>query len=64
MHLVMHDFSESTSNMTLEQQVEALERQRITASLRKNGHVHARAARELGITPRQFGYKVRKYGLE
>ncbi|HEY5506423.1 MAG TPA: sigma 54-interacting transcriptional regulator [Coriobacteriia bacterium] len=64
MHLVMHDFGESTANMTLEQEVEALERQRITASLRRSGHVHARAARELGITARQFGYKVRKYGLE
>jgi len=26
--------------------------------------VQARTARELGITARQLGYKVRKYGLE
>jgi len=64
MHLLVHDLGETTADMTLEQEVEALERQRITASLRKNGHVQARTARELGITARQLGYKVRKYGLE
>ncbi|TLM65547.1 MAG: hypothetical protein FDZ70_11030, partial [Actinobacteria bacterium] len=34
------------------------------AALRTNGHVQAKAARALGITPRQLGYKMRKYDIE
>jgi len=50
--------------MTLDDEVEALERRRIVAALRRHAHVQAKAARELGITPRQLGYKMRKYDLE
>jgi len=31
--------------------------------LRRCGHVQAKAARQLGITPRQIGYKIKKYGI-
>ncbi|MEW6595754.1 MAG: nif-specific transcriptional activator NifA [Thermodesulfobacteriota bacterium] len=41
-----------------------LEKEEIVAALRRNGWVQARAARELGLTQRQIGYKMRKYGLE
>lgn len=41
-----------------------LEKEEIFAALRRNGWVQARAARELGLTQRQIGYKMRKYGLE
>ncbi len=41
-----------------------LERQQIEAALRRNGWVQARAARELGLTQRQIGYRIRKFGLE
>ncbi|MFZ5776344.1 MAG: nif-specific transcriptional activator NifA [Thermodesulfobacteriota bacterium] len=41
----------------------ALEREEIEASLKRHGWIQARAARELGLTPRQIGYKMRKYGL-
>ncbi|MRR13005.1 hypothetical protein EG835_11205 [bacterium] len=65
MHLVMHDMPEDGGpGLTLEDEVEALERRRIVGSLRRHGHVQARAARELGITARQLGYKLKKYGLE
>lgn len=70
MHLLMHDLPDEPSasgpvrGMTLEDEVEALERRRILAALRKHAHVQARAARELGITARQLGYKMRKYDIE
>lgn len=40
-----------------------LERQEIEASLRRNGWVQARAARELGLTQRQMGYRIKKFNL-
>jgi len=66
MHLLLHDIPDghSAGDMTLDEEVEALERRRIIAALRTNGHVQARAARALGITPRMLAYKVRKYDLE
>ncbi len=43
--------------------LEALERREIEASLKRNGWVQVRAARELGLTQRQIGYRIKKYGL-
>ena len=43
--------------------VRAIERERIVAALRRSGGVQARAARMLGLTPRQIGYKMRKYEI-
>ena len=40
-----------------------LERDEIEAALKRHGWVQARAARELGLTQRQIGYKIKKYGL-
>ncbi len=41
-----------------------IERKEIEASLRRNGWVQARAARELGLTQRQIGYRIKKFKLE
>ncbi|MEW6501537.1 MAG: nif-specific transcriptional activator NifA [Thermodesulfobacteriota bacterium] len=41
-----------------------MERDEIRASLERHGWIQARAARELGLTQRQIGYKMKKYGLE
>ncbi len=41
-----------------------MERQEIEAALRRNGWVQARAARELGLTQRQIGYRIKKFNLE
>lgn len=41
-----------------------IERTEILASLRRNDWIQHRAARDLGITQRQMGYRVRKYKLE
>jgi len=40
-----------------------LERQEIETALRRNGWVQARAAKELGLTQRQIGYRIKKLGL-
>ena len=40
-----------------------LEREEIEAALRRNGWVQVRAARELGLTERQMGYRIKKFGL-
>ena len=40
-----------------------LERDEIEAALKRHGWVQARAARELGLTQRQIGYKIKKYNL-
>jgi len=63
-HILMREQVADTSDMTLEEEVEALERNRITGTLRQTGYVQAKAARLLGITARQLGYKITKYDLE
>jgi Nif-specific regulatory protein len=40
-----------------------VEREQIEASLLRHGWVQARAARELGLTQRQIGYKIKKFNL-
>ena len=43
--------------------LKAIERREIEASLKRNGWVQIRAARELGLTQRQIGYRIKKHGL-
>ncbi len=40
------------------------ERDRLVQAMEKCGWVQAKAARLLGLTPRQIGYALRKYGIE
>lgn len=40
-----------------------MERQQVISALERHGWVQSRAARELGLTLRQIGYRIRKYGL-
>lgn len=53
------------SNMTdnLPSTVEVIEKDKILDALNKTGWVQARAAKLLGITPRQIGYKIKRYGI-
>ncbi|MDH7500658.1 MAG: helix-turn-helix domain-containing protein, partial [candidate division NC10 bacterium] len=44
--------------------LEELERKRIEEALKRCGGVQARAARQLGITQRQIGYKIKKLGID
>jgi len=43
--------------------IEDIERTRILDALNKAGWVQAKAARLLGLTPRQIGYKMKKYTI-
>jgi len=40
-----------------------IEMREVEAALLRHGWVQARAARELGLTQRQIGYKIKKYGI-
>jgi len=40
-----------------------IEKEEVEAALRRHGWVQVRAAKELGLTQRQIGYRIKKYGL-
>jgi Nif-specific regulatory protein len=40
------------------------ERERLVDAMERAGWVQAKAARLLGLTPRQMGYALRKHGIE
>lgn len=48
---------------TLKDKVTELEKEQILQALKENRWIRAKAARELGITERMIGYKIRKYGI-
>jgi len=45
-------------------EVEAIEKSRIINALRENAMVRKAAAKSLGITVRQLGYKIKKYSID
>lgn len=45
------------------QSLEDLEKAEVVAALNRHGWVQVRAARELGLTQRQIGYRIKKYNL-
>ena len=45
------------------QSLHDIELAEVKAALKRHGGVQIRAARELGLTPRQMGYRVRKYKI-
>ncbi len=47
-----------------EASLQQMEKQQILAALQETGGIKRHAARRLGITERQIGYRIRKYGLE
>jgi Nif-specific regulatory protein len=62
--LSIRQVKSSESGMTLKADIQEIERTNILSALEKTGGIQAKAARLLGITPRQIGYKIKKYGLE
>ena len=48
----------------LKKSVEQFEREAITNALNESNWVMARAARNLGITERMIGYKIKKYRIK
>ena len=55
---------ESRSSHSGHHSLEELERAEIKAALSRNGWVQARAARDLGLTQRQIGYRIKKFNLD
>ena len=51
------------SQPTLSARLDAIERDRLREALRKTGWVKTKAARLLGMTPRQVAYRIAKYRL-
>jgi Nif-specific regulatory protein len=43
--------------------LQELEREQVETALKRHGWVQARAARELGLTQRQIGYRIKKFNL-
>ncbi|MBC2606192.1 sigma-54-dependent Fis family transcriptional regulator [Pelagicoccus albus] len=56
--------AESSEVATLEDAVQALEREMIVDALKETGSNLAEAARRLGITERKAGLRVKKYGID
>lgn len=54
---------ERQEGQPLSASLQAIEQQRLLDALERVGWVQARAARALGLTPRQVAYKMRKYGI-
>jgi Nif-specific regulatory protein len=46
------------------EEADSSERQRLVDAMERSGWVQAKAARLLGLTPRQMGYALRKYNIE
>lgn len=54
---------EVLNNESLKAGIEDIEKSSIITSLEQPGWVQAKVARMLGITSRQIGYKIKKYGI-
>lgn len=50
-------------NWTERKSLQDIERAEVEAALKRHGWVQVRAAKELGLTQRQMGYRIKKYGL-
>jgi Nif-specific regulatory protein len=48
----------------LPHQIEHLEREQIIRALKESNGIQQKASRALGMTPRQLGYRIRKYRLD
>ena len=48
---------------SLKDQIKEIEKEEIVRALRDCDWVMAKAARQLGITERMIGYKIKKYGI-
>jgi Nif-specific regulatory protein len=51
-------------DVNLGDEVERLERSHIVRALKEHNGVQQQASRVLGLTPRQLGYRIKKYGID
>ena len=49
--------------LSLKNKIELIEKQEITRALEECNYVMVQAARQLGITERMIGYKIKKYNI-
>ncbi len=56
--------SQGRNNRVGSSSLKDLEKRELLAALERNGWVQSRAARDLGLSQRQVGYKIAKHGLE
>jgi Nif-specific regulatory protein len=61
--LQMIQKTQYANGLTLGERVATLEKELIVDALKKTGGCQRRAAKELGVTERIFGYKIQKYNL-
>ena len=54
----------ASGSTTLTRTLEEMERDKLLDALKRCGGVQARAAKLLGITSRQIGYKIKKYNID
>ncbi|MCI5122401.1 MAG: AAA family ATPase, partial [Candidatus Electrothrix sp. AUS4] len=54
----------NTENGGAPRSLQELEREQVESALKRHGWVQARAARELGLTQRQIGYRIKKFNLQ
>ena len=50
--------------ISLKEKIKDVEREEIVNALKECNWIMARAARQLGITERIIGYKIKKYGIK
>jgi Nif-specific regulatory protein len=55
--------SGTSASLVLDGTLDDLEKKRVTEVMERCGWVQARACKVLGITPRQLGYKLKKYKI-
>jgi|Deesub1362A_J573_1020465.scaffolds.fasta_scaffold00087_31 Nif-specific regulatory protein len=61
---VLPEVSPVTEKSSLKSEIVSLERERIIKALKENNYVQHKAAKALGITPRQLGYRIKKYHID
>lgn len=62
LHLRIEEMRMPTGSLL--QNIEEMEKRRITEALKECNFNQAKAAKVLGITPRQISYKITKYGIK
>lgn len=47
----------------LKKEIEDIEKEQVIRALKDNNYIQNRASKALNITPRQFGYRLKKYRI-
>jgi len=63
MNMKMPSHNDVLQKESLQAGIQDIEKSSILDALEKTGWIQAKAARLIGLTPRQIGYKMKKYGL-